>query len=125
VDTIRQFPLRNPHRLEKLLQKHLARVRRFSMGRYTYHFLPPNGSPQSLRPQAPFPFSGLTIIPRRTRRMLEARDSFSSLILIIHASVIIKIMPPMIRHTRLRYQCRLMLILYETTLLLEKQNRKR
>jgi hypothetical protein len=39
--------LRNPHRLEKLLQKHLARMRRLSMGRYTYHFPPPNGSPQS------------------------------------------------------------------------------
>jgi len=38
VDTICQFPLRNPQRLEKLLQKHLAWVRRLSMGRYTYHF---------------------------------------------------------------------------------------
>jgi len=51
--------------------------------------------------------------------MLEARDAFSSSILIMRASVIIKIMPPMIRHTRLRYQCHLMLILYETTLSLD------
>jgi len=125
--TICQFPLRNPHRLEKLLQKHLARVRRLSMGWYTYHFPPPNGSSQSLRLQAPFPSSGLTIIPRRarrTRRMLEARDAFSPSILIMRVAQvgvpsIIKIMSPIclrvarrqvIRRTNLHYQCHLLLI---------------
>jgi len=49
---------------------------------------------------------------RRTRRMLQARDAFSSSILIMRASVIIKIMSPMIRHTRL-HQCYLMLISHE------------
>jgi len=132
--TICQFPLRNPHRLERLLQKHLARARRFSMGWYTYHFLLPNASPQSLRSQALFPSSGLTIIPRRarrTRRMLEARDAFSPAIRIMPvcrvgrgrcASVIIKIMSriclcvarrQVIRHTHLRDQCHLMLISHE------------
>ena len=33
--------------------------------------------------------------------------------------LIIRIMPPMIRHARLRYPCYLMLILYETTLSLD------
>jgi len=45
--------------------------------------------------------------------MLEARGAFSSSMLTTRASVIIKIMSPMIRLTGLRYQCHLMLISHE------------
>jgi len=60
--------------------------------------------------------------------MLEERDAFSLSMLTTRASVIIIIIPPIclcvarrqvIRHTRLRCQCYLMLILYETTLSLD------
>jgi len=50
------------------------------------------------------------------RASLERRKDHNSIVLMDRESFIIRFVPPMIRPTRVRYQCRLMLILYETTL---------